>query len=189
MLPNYGPALGMLVVGNDMQPTNKKIKPIATKRVDPDVEEFYTDIVIPLRPQEDYVKDVYLHRPETFTYNVYPDAALPDNRVAEYHPSTGEIRVKESMLDSPQLSQALTHEKSHDLEKLQRTKEAQDVIDQALVAQKNPISKESNLIQEKGAEITRMGYNAFKYMKDHGLMQIKNPIAKTKAYQDYSKCH
>ena len=184
-LPNYGQMLGALVVGDNGQPVNKSAKPIATKRIEPDVEEFYRDIVIPLRPQEDYVKNIYLNRPSTFKYNVYPDDALPSNRVAEYNPTTGEIRVKESMLNSPQLDQTLAHDGSHDLEKLQRTKEAQDIIDEALVAQKNPISKESNLIQEKGAEVTRMGYNAFKYMKDHGLMQVKNPLAKTKAYQDY----
>ena len=184
-LPNYGPTLGALIVGDNGQPVNKSAKPIATKRIEPDVEEFYRDIVIPLRPQEDYVKNIYLNRPSTFKYNVYPDDAIPSNRVAEYNPTTGEIRVKESMLNSPQLDQTLAHDGSHDLEKLQRTKEAQDIIDEALVAQKNPISKESNLIQEKGAEVTRMGYNAFKYMKDNGLMQVKNPLAKTKAYQDY----
>lgn len=184
-LPNYGPTLGALIVGDNGQPVNKSVKPIATKRIEPDVEEFYRDIVIPLRPQEDYVKNIYLTRPGTFKYNVYPDDAIPSNRVAEYNPITGEIRVKESMLNSPQLDQTLAHDGSHDLEKLQRTKEAQDIIDEALVAQKNPISKESNLIQEKGAEVTRMGYNAFKYMKDHGLMQVKNPLAKTEAYQDY----
>lgn len=184
-LPNYGPTLGALIVGDNGQPVNKSAKPIATKRIEPDVEEFYRDIVIPLRPQEDYVKNIYLNRPGTFKYNVYPDDAIPSNRVAEYNPITGEIRVKESMLNSPQLDQTLAHDGSHDLEKLQRTKEAQDIIDEALVAQKNPISKESNLIQEKGAEVTRMGYNAFKYMKDNGLMQVKNPLAKTKAYQDY----
>lgn len=184
-LPNYGPTLGALIVGDNGQPINKSAKPIATKRIEPDVEEFYRDIVIPLRPQEDYVKNIYLNRPGTFKYNVYPDDAIPSNRVAEYNPTTGEIRVKESMLNSPQLDQTLAHDGSHDLEKLQRTKEAQDIIDEALVAQKNPISKESNLIQEKGAEVTRMGYNAFKYMKDNGLMQVKNPLAKTKAYQDY----
>ena len=184
-LPNYGPTLGALIVGDNGQPVNKSAKPIVTKRIEPDVEEFYRDIVIPLRPQEDYVKNIYLTRPGTFKYNVYPDDVIPSNRVAEYSPTTGEIRVKESMLNSPQLDQTLAHDGSHDLEKLQRTKEAQDIIDEALVAQKNPISKESNLIQEKGAEVTRMGYNAFKYMKDHGLMQVKNPLAKTKAYQDY----
>lgn len=184
-LPNYGPTLGALIVGDNGQPVNKSAKPIATKRIEPDVEEFYRDIVIPLRPQEDYVKNIYLNRPGTFKYNVYPDDAIPSNRVAEYNPITGEIRVKESMLNSPQLDQTLAHDGSHDLEKLQRTKEAQNIIDEALVAQKNPISKESNLIQEKGAEVTRMGYNAFKYMKDHGLIQVKNPLAKTKAYQDY----
>ena len=117
-LPNYGQMLGALVVGDNGQPVNKSAKPIATKRIEPDVEEFYRDIVIPLRPQEDYVKNIYLNRPSTFKYNVYPDDALPSNRVAEYNPTTGEIRVKESMLNSPQLDQTLAHDGSHDLEKL-----------------------------------------------------------------------
>ena len=186
-LPNYGQMLGTLVGGDDGLTVNRKAKPLTTKQIDADVKEHYEDIVIPLRPQEDYIKQIYLQNPDNFAYNVYADNALPDNRLADFNNTTGEVRIKESILNSPISSQIQAHEiNGHRSDRsLPRSNEAKATIDEAFNVRKEPLSKESKLLAEKEAETTRLSYNFYKYMKDNGLLQIKKPMAKTKAYQDY----
>ena len=186
-LPNYGPMLGTLVGGDDGLTMNRRVKPLTTKQIDADVKEHYEDIVIPLRPQEDYIKQIYLQNPDNFVYNVYVDNALPDNRLADFNNATGEVRIKESILNSPISSQIQAHEiNGHRSDRsLPRSKEAKATIDKAFNVRKKPLSKESKLLAEKEAETTRLSYNFYKYMKNNGLLQVKKPMAKTKAYQDY----
>ena len=186
-LPNYGQMLGALVGGDDGLTVNRKIKPLTTKQIDADVKEHYEDIVVPLRPQEDYIKQIYLQNPDNFAYNVYADNALPDNRLADFNNATGEVRIKESILNSPISSQIQAHEiNGHRSDRsLPRSKEARAIIDKAFNVRKKPLSKESKLLAEKEAETTRLSYNFYKHMKDNGLLQIKKPMTKTKAYQDY----
>lgn len=185
-LKNYGPTLGAMVVGSTGKTSNKKSSPITTKQIDPTLKEYHEDIVIPLRPQDKYTKQVYLNNPDNFTYNMYADDILPNNRLADYNPRTGEIRIKESVANSELSPQIQGHESGHRIDQIMpRTDEVKQKIDEALQVGPRPLSKESRLLVEKEGEIDRLGYNLFKYMKDNNLMQIKEPTAKTKAFQEF----
>ena len=181
---NYGPALGALVVGSDMQ-TNRN-QPLLTKKLDPDVSEFYNDIVIPMNPNNEVYKQYFMKQFRNPDIEIHSSKSLPNNFAADFNPNTNKIRLKEDYLLSPMRQQLEVHEYGHLLDKyLPYDENTQQVLNNTLKVSKRPISKDSNTYRERQSTKREAEFKAYQNLKNAGKMKVKTSKAKTKKYQEY----
>ena len=184
VLPNYGPALGTLILGDAA--TSNKQQPLITKKLDPDVSEFYKDIVIPMNPNDEVYKQYFMKQFGNPDIEVHPASNLPDNFAADYNPNTNKIRIREDYAMSPNYQQIEAHEYGHLLDKyLPYDETAQQQLNNSLKVSKTPISKDSDTYRERQSSKREGELKAFLNLKKAGKMKVKTSRAKTKRYQEY----
>ena len=184
VLPNYGPALGTLVLGDAA--TSNKQQPLITKKLDPDVSEFYKDVVIPMNPNDEVYKQYFMKQFGNPDIEIHPASNLPDNFAADYNPNTNKIRIREDYAMSPNYQQIEAHEYGHLLDKyLPYDETTQQQLNNSLKVSKAPISKDSDTYREKQSTKREAEFKAFKNLKKQGKLKVKTSRAKTKRYQEY----
>ena len=184
MLPNYGSALGSLVLGSDY---NKKgNQPLMTKKLDPDVSEFYNDIVIPMNPNDEVYKRYFMKRFGDPNIEIHSMNDLPDGFAADFNPNTNLIRIGDKYALSPNYQQFEAHEYGHLLDKyLPYGDVTQQELNNTLPVSKTPISKDSDTYRERQSTKREAEFKTFKKLKDAGKLKLKTARAKTKRYQEY----
>ena len=184
LFPNYGPALGTLVLGDAA--TSNKQQPLITKKLDPDVSEFYKDIVIPMNPNDEVYKQYFMKQFGNPDIEIHPASNLPDNFAADYNPNTNKIRIREDYAMSPNYQQIEAHEYGHLLDKyLPYDETTQQQLNNSLKAPKAPISKYSDTYREKQSTKREAEFKMFQNLKKQGKLKVKTSRAKTKRYQEY----
>lgn len=184
VLPNYGPALGTLVLGDAA--TSNKQQPLITKKLDPDVSEFYKDVVIPINPNDEVYKQYFMKQFGNPNIEIHPASNFPDNFAADYNPNTNKIRIREDYAMSPNYQQIEAHEYGHLLDKyLPYDETTQQQLNNSLKVSKTPISKDSDTYREKQSTKREAEFKAFQNLKKQGKLKVKISRAKTKRYQEY----
>ena len=184
ILPNYGPALGSLVLGSDHNKTGNQ--PLMTKKLDPDVSEFYNDIVIPMNPNDEVYKRYFMKRFGDPNIEIHSMNDLPDGFAADFNPNTNLIRIGDKYALSPNYQQFEAHEYGHLLDKyLPYGDVTQRELNNTLPVSKTPISKDSDTYRERQSTKREAEFKTFKKLKDAGKLKLKTARAKTKRYQEY----
>lgn len=183
---NYGPTLGALAVGSDGTNMNKPQQQMLTKKLDPDVKEFYNDIVIPLNPNDKKYKQYFINQFGDIDIQIDPASNMPINFAADFNPVTDNIRLNTNYIQTPMQQQLEAHEYGHLVDKyLPHKASTQQELNQSLPVSKKPISKDSDTYRERQSTKREAEFKTFKKLKDAGKLQLKTARAKTKKYQEY----
>lgn len=166
--------------------TSNKQQPLVTKKLDPDVSEFYKDVVIPMNPNDEVYKQYFMKQFVNPDIEIHPASNLPDNFAADYNPNTNKIRIREDYAMSPNYQQIEAHEYGHLLDKyLPYDETTQQQLNNSLKVSKAPISKDSDTYRERQSSKREGELKAFLNLKKAGKMKVKTSRAKTKRYQEY----
>lgn len=183
---NYGPTLGALMVGSDGTNMNKPQQQMLTKKLDPDVKEFYNDIVLPLNPNDKKYKQYFINQFGDIDIQIDPASNMPVNFAADFNPITNDIRLNSNYIQTPMQQQLEAHEYGHLVDKyLPHKASTQQELNQSLLVSKKPISKDSDTYRERQSTKREAEFKTFKKLKDAGKLQLKTARAKTKKYQEY----